>query len=93
VVDNEEDWDHLDSAEDLDATAQALGPEGLNGTATVRSCRTKLHPYRLGHEQKVLSIKKGTTASASQSLLSLWAESPSTSSRSQVSLSSTTALV
>jgi hypothetical protein len=89
AVDDEEDWDHLDSAEDLDAAARALGLKDLNGTATVRGRRTKLHPYQHEREQKVPSVKKGTSASASQSSLSLWAEAPSTGSRSQTSLSST----
>ncbi|KAI0247749.1 hypothetical protein BJV78DRAFT_896701 [Lactifluus subvellereus] len=91
TVDDDEDWDHLDSAEDLDAAARALGLKDLNGTATVRHHRTKQHPYQSEREQKAPSMKKGTSASASQSSLSLWAESPSTGSRSQVSLSPTAA--
>jgi hypothetical protein len=71
----DEDWDHIDAVEDLGE---------LNGTATVRGRRTKLHrPEAEGeHKQKVLST--------SQSSLSLWADSPSTASRSQVSLASLT---
>lgn len=92
IVDDEEDWDHLDSAE-VDAAVRALGLKDLNGTATVRRRRTKQHPYQSEREQKASSMKKGTSASASQSSLSLWAESPSTGSRSQASLSSTAAPV
>jgi hypothetical protein len=81
AVDDEEDWDHIDSAEDLDAAARALGLKDVNGTATVRGRRTKLHSYQ--------PEKKTNSADASQSSLSLWAESPSTGSRSQVSLAAT----
>ncbi|KAI9461876.1 hypothetical protein F5148DRAFT_1214570 [Russula earlei] len=63
------DWDHIDSAEDLDAAAQALGVKDVNGPATRR---------------------RALGANASQSSLSLWAESSSTGSRSQVSLAPTT---
>ena len=79
AVDDDEDWDHIDSAEDLDAAAQALGLKEVNGAATVRGRRTKQHPYQPG--------KKGTSANTSQSSLSLWVDSPS--SRSQVSLAAT----
>ena len=81
AVDDDEDWDHIDSAEDLEAAAQALGLKEVNGAATVRGRRTKQHPYQ--------PEKKGTSANASQSSLSLWAESPSSGSRSQVSLAAT----
>jgi len=81
TVDDEEDWDHIDSVEDLDAAARALGLKDVNGTATVRGRRSKQHPYQ--------PEKKSTSADTSQSSLSLWADSPSTSSRSQVSLATT----
>lgn len=79
--DEEEDWDHIDSAEDLDAAAQALGLKEVNGASTVRGRRSKQHPYQ--------PEKKGTSTDASQSSLSLWAETLSTGSRSQVSLAAT----
>ncbi|KAH9954540.1 hypothetical protein BC827DRAFT_1272511 [Russula dissimulans] len=85
VDDDEEDWDHIDSVEDLDAAARALGLKDVNGTATVRGRRSKQHPYE--------PEKKGTSTDTSQSSLSLWAESPSTGSRSQVSLATTTVAV
>lgn len=78
--DEDEDWDHID---DLDAAAQALGLKEVNGAATVRGRRTKQHPYRSERSEK------GTSTDASQSSLSLWAETPSTGSRSQVSLAAT----
>jgi hypothetical protein len=81
AVDDDEDWDHIDSAEDLEAAAQALGLKEVNGAATVRGRRTKQYPCQ--------PEKKGTSANASQSSLSLWAESPSSGSRSQVSLAAT----
>jgi len=81
AADDDEDWDHIDSAEDLDEAAQALGLKVVNGAATVRGRRTKQYPYQ--------PEKKGTSADASQSSLSLWAESPSTGSCSQVSLAAT----
>lgn len=84
--DEDEDWDHIDSAKDLDldvASARALGLKDVNGpaTATVRGRRSKQqHPYQ---------PEKGTASNASQSSSLLWAESPSTGSRSQVSLAAT----
>ena len=81
---DDEDWDHIDSAKDLDldvASARALGLKDVNGSAiaTVRGRRSKQqqHPYQ---------PEKGTVSNASQSSSSLWTESPSTGSRSQVSL-------
>ncbi|KAH9971274.1 hypothetical protein BJV74DRAFT_246190 [Russula compacta] len=83
--DEEEDWDHIDSAEDLDAAALALGLKEVNGASTVRGRRSKQHPYQ--------PEKKGTSTDASQSSLSLWAETLSTGSRSQVSLAATAVAV
>ena len=88
--DEDEDWDHIDSAKDLDldAAAKTLGLKDANtsATATVRGRRTKQqrHPYQP-------EVMKDTAANASQSSssLSLWTESPSTGSRSQVSLATT----
>jgi hypothetical protein len=86
--DEDEDWDHIDSAKDLDldAAARALGLKDVNSSAlaTVRGRRTKQqqrHPYQ---PEKL----KDTVVNAPQSSssLSLWTESPSTGSRSQVSL-------
>ena len=83
----DEDWDHIDSAKDLDldvAYARALGLKDVNGPAiaTVRGRRSKQqHPYQ--------PEKKATASNASQSSSSLWTESPSTGSRSQVSLAAT----
>ena len=87
VEDEDEDWDHIDSAKDLDldvASTRALGLKGVNGSAiaTVRGRRSKQqHPYQ--------PEKKGTASNPSQSSSSLWAESPSTGSGSQVSLAVT----
>ena len=91
--DEDEDWDHIDSAKDLDldAAAKTLGLKDANNSAmaTVRGRRTKQqrHPY----QPEVM--KKDTTANSSQSSssLSLWTESPSTGSRSQVSLATSAA--
>ena len=83
---DDEDWDHIDSAKDLDldvASTRALGLKDVNGSAiaTVRGRRSKQqHPYQ---------PEKGTVSNASQSSSSLWTESPSTGSRSQVSLAAT----
>ncbi|KAI0259439.1 hypothetical protein BC834DRAFT_974247 [Gloeopeniophorella convolvens] len=87
-MDEEEDWDHLDSAEDLDAAARALGLKDANGMATLRGRRSR-HPYEPGRERKPAVLRKERPANASQSSLSLWADSPSTSSRSQISLAAT----
>jgi hypothetical protein len=84
--DEDEDWDHIDSAKDLDldvASARALGLKDVSGSAiaTVRGRRSKQqHPYQ---------PEKCTASNASQSSSSLWAETPSTGSRSQVSLAAT----
>ena len=96
------DWDHIDAAEDLDAPTRVLGVpvRELNGTATVRGRRTKQHqhhqhPHRPEvegeHKQKASPRSRiaALVASTSQSSLSLWGDSPSTASRSQVSLATT----
>ena len=97
----DEDWDHIDAAEDLDTAVRVLGlpTRELNGTATVRGRRTKQHqhhqhPHRPEaegeHKQKASPATRITAlTSTSQSSLSLWADSPSTASRSQVSLAAT----
>lgn len=94
----DEDWDHIDAAEDLDAAVRVLGlpTRELNGTATVRGRRTKQHqhPHRREvegeHKQTASPMKRVTAlASTSQSSLSMWADSPSTASRSQLSLAAT----
>ncbi len=84
------DWDHIDSAKDLDldvASASALGLRDVNGStiATVRGRRSKQRQ----HQQHPYQPEKGTISNASQSSSSLWTESPSTGSRSQVSLAAT----
>jgi hypothetical protein len=97
---DDEDWDHIDAAEDLDTAVQVLGvpTRVLNGAATVRGRRSKqqhqrqLRPEAEGEHRPKVSPGKRITAlpSTSQSSLSLWADSPSTASRSQVSLAATT---
>lgn len=72
----EEDWDRLDSASDLDAVAKALGVH--DGMSTVRGTRGR-SPYlqeayrSSGHLSRPVTPKR--SASGSQS--SLWGESPS----------------
>ena len=88
--DEDEDWDHIDSAKDLDldAAAKTLGLKDANTSAmaTVRGRRTKQqrHPY-----QPEMTKDMAANASQSSSSVSLWIESPSTGSRSQVSLAAT----
>ncbi|KAI0319099.1 hypothetical protein OF83DRAFT_1170502 [Amylostereum chailletii] len=86
----EEDWDHLESAEDLDAAAAALGLS-KDGTATVRGRKTK-SPYLHRGEPRPITPKRMVGAMvSSQSSLSLRADSPSGSlsaSRSQPSVAS-----
>ncbi|KAI9454490.1 hypothetical protein BJY52DRAFT_1284609 [Lactarius psammicola] len=97
----DEDWDHIDAAEDLDTAVRVLGlpSREVNGTVTVRGRRTKQHqqhqhPHRPEtrgeHKHKASPVTRiAALASTSQSSLSLWADSPSTASRSQVSLAAT----
>ena len=97
--DDDEDWDHIDDAEDLDTAVRVLGvpTRELNGAATVRGRRSKqqhqrsLRPEVEGEHRPKASPGKRITAlpSTSQSSLSLLADSPSTASRSQVSLAAT----
>lgn len=65
----EEDWDRLDSAADLDAAAKALGL-GKDGTATIRGRKAR-SPYLA---DAGATPRKNTTAS--QSSISLWNDSP-----------------
>lgn len=65
----EEDWDRLDSAADLDAAAKALGL-GKDETATIRGRKAR-SPYLA---DAGATPRKNTTAS--QSSISLWNDSP-----------------
>ncbi|THH15007.1 hypothetical protein EW146_g5406 [Bondarzewia mesenterica] len=70
-MEEEEDWDHLESTEELDAAAKALGL-GKDGNATVRG-RKAHSPYL---SDVPTTPKK--TATASHSSISLWTESSTT---------------
>ena len=96
----DEDWDHINAAEDLDTRVLGLPTREHKGTATVRGRRTKQHqhyqhPHRpeaeVEHKAKASPGRRITAlvASTSQSSLSIWADSPSTASCSQVSLAAT----
>ena len=94
----DEDWDHIDAAEDLDGTTRVLGlpTREPSGASTVRGRQTSQHqhlhcPEAEGeHKQKMSPLRKVMAlAGTSQTSLSLWTDSPSTGSRSQVSLSAT----
>ena len=67
----EEDWDRLDSAADLDAAAKALGL-GKDGAATIRGRKAR-SPYLA---DAGATPRKNTTAS--QSSISLWNDLPPT---------------
>ena len=90
--DEDEDWDHIDSARDLDidAAARTLGLKDVNGStvATVRGRRTKLQQKRHPYQPEKMKDAAANTLQSSSSL-SLWTESPSAGSRSQVSLAAT----
>ncbi|KAI0047085.1 hypothetical protein FA95DRAFT_1559429 [Auriscalpium vulgare] len=86
---DDEDWDRIEYAEDLDGAAKALGLSH-DGTATVRGRKSR-YPYLPGSSKRntdPTTPKKN--ASASHSSLSLWAESSPApiSTRSQVSVAS-----
>ncbi|KAI0058156.1 hypothetical protein BV25DRAFT_1296420 [Artomyces pyxidatus] len=87
TVDDEEDWDRVESVEDLDAAAKALGMS-KDGTATVRGRKSR-YPYLPGTAKSGGTVTPKKGAATSQSSLLLWGDSPAPApSRSQVSVTS-----
>ncbi|KAA1478798.1 hypothetical protein DENSPDRAFT_934411 [Dentipellis sp. KUC8613] len=70
--DDDEDWDRIESVEDLDAAAKALGVS-RDGLATVRGRKAR-SPYLHAKHGDPITPKKG--AAASQSSLSVKGDSP-----------------
>ncbi|EGN97662.1 hypothetical protein SERLA73DRAFT_184459 [Serpula lacrymans var. lacrymans S7.3] len=64
----EEDWDRIDSASDLDAAAKALG---IDGSATIKGKRGR-SPYLHEHNQEARPVTPKRAPSASQT--SFWEE-------------------